>query len=113
MEQKDVINRVSQLRTREKKSARAASILAGLNERYINGLENHRNHLPSIEALFAIIASLNSTPAEFFYHPSMSAYSEDQKLLKLVKENKEIFDLLVEATPDRRAAALAVLKLVF
>ena len=111
MDKLEIINRISELRTRKNLSARQLSISAGLNERYINGLEHYKNHLPSVEALLDIIDALGSTPVEFFYMPNISAYTEDMRLLNLMKSDKDLVDLLTNATPDLKAAAMSVLKL--
>jgi len=111
MDKNIIINRISELRARAGLSARQLSLNAGLNERYINSLESHKNHLPSVDALMEIINALGSTPVEFFYAPSISAYEDDKKLLDFIKGNKEIIDLLTSVSPEQKSIAMSVLKL--
>jgi len=111
MDKETIINRISELRTRAGLSARQLSIKAGLNERYINSLESHRNHLPSVEALMDIINALGSTPMEFFYSPTISAYVDDRRLLNFLKGNREMTELLTNAPLEQKNIAMSVLKL--
>ena len=99
MEYVDIINRISELRTRENLSARKLSCLIDKNDSYINGLETRKNFLPTMEVLLEIIKVCNSNVTEFFYY-SLSAYKND----------KEIIELLQKATPDLRVAVLSILR---
>ena len=81
----DVINRISILRIRANLSARELSQRIGLNESYINRLENCKTKFePSLKVLFAIIEAVGSTPEEFFYS-SLDAYKYDKEGLSFFK----------------------------
>ena len=58
-------NRLTQLRSAKKVSARDMSLSIGQNPGYINGLENKKG-LPSMTVFFYICDYLNVTPKEFF-----------------------------------------------
>lgn len=58
-------NRIAQLRTQRKVSAREMSLSLGQNDTYINKIENHKA-LPSLQGLFYICDYLQITPQEFF-----------------------------------------------
>ncbi|HBI02433.1 MAG TPA: XRE family transcriptional regulator [Paenibacillaceae bacterium] len=58
-------NRIAQLRTQRKVSAREMSLSLGQNDTYINKIENHKA-LPSLQGLFYICDYLRITPQEFF-----------------------------------------------
>lgn len=58
-------NRIAQLRTQRKVSAREMSLSLGQNDTYINKIENHKA-LPSLQGLFYICDYFQITPQEFF-----------------------------------------------
>lgn len=58
-------DRLTQLRSAKKVSARDMSLSIGQNPGYINGLENEKG-LPSMTVFFYICDYLNVTPKEFF-----------------------------------------------
>lgn len=58
-------NRIAQLRTQKKVSARDMSLSLGQNSSYINQIENHKS-LPSLQGLFYICEYFGITPQQFF-----------------------------------------------
>lgn len=58
-------NRIAQLRTQKKVSARDMSLSLGQNNSYINQIENHKA-LPSLQGLFYICEYFGITPQQFF-----------------------------------------------
>lgn len=61
----DFAQRLSSLREQKGVSAREMSLDIGLNENYINRIENKKS-LPSMQAFYYICEYLNITPKEFF-----------------------------------------------
>ena len=100
METIEIIERISKLRIRANLSARKLSILIDKNESYIAGLESRKDFLPPLDVLLDIIRVCNSDPMEFF-HYSLEQYQTDKKFI----------DLLRNATPAAKAAAINVLML--
>lgn len=100
MEQQEVIERISRLRTRANLSARKLSGLIDKNESYIAGLESRKDFLPSLDVLLKIIKVCGSEPMEFF-HYNMEEYQTDKKIIELLKT----------ASPAAKTAALSVLQL--
>jgi len=99
MELNEIINRISQLRTREGLSARELSLRIGKNEAYINRLEYRKNFEPSISVINDIVEACNSSLEEFFYY-DMNQYNKD----------KEIIDLLKNASPITKESIINLLK---
>ena len=99
MELEQIINRISQLRTREGLSARELSLRIGKNEAYINRLEYRKNFEPSISVINDIAVACNSSIEEFFYY-DISQYKID----------KEIIELLKATPPNKKDAILELLK---
>lgn len=99
MELNEIINRISQLRTREGLSARELSLRIGKNEAYINRLEYRKNFEPSISVINDIVEACNSSLEEFFYY-DMNQYKKD----------KEIIDLLKHASPITKESIINLLK---
>ncbi len=98
MELIEIINRISQLRTRAGLSARELSIRIGKNEAYINRLEYRKNFEPSISVINDIAEACGSSLQEFFYYDILQ-YKEDKKILELLKHTNDkkkqaIIDLL-------------------
>ena len=81
------------------------------SENYITLLENKKAFLPPLETLFEIITICGSTPQEFFADPNVIAYYADKDTIELLNNNKDLIELWKTASPERRAAALSVLKL--
>ena len=100
METIDIIERISKLRLRANLSARKLSMLIDKNESYIAGLESRKDFLPPLDVLLEIIRVCNSDPMEFF-HYSFEEYQTDKKFI----------ELLQNATPAAKAAAINVLQL--
>ena len=65
MEKKEFIKRLTELRMNKGVSAREMSLSLGMNENYINRLENGAG-LPKMETIFFICEYLGVTPQEFF-----------------------------------------------
>lgn len=84
MELNEIINRISQLRTREGLSARELSLKIGKNEAYINRLEYRKNFEPSITVISDIVEVCNSSLEEFFYY-DISQYKKDKEVLDFLK----------------------------
>ncbi|MCL2860886.1 MAG: helix-turn-helix domain-containing protein [Firmicutes bacterium] len=81
----DVINRISQLRTRANLSARKLSLSIGRNPAYIVRLESKNDSFdPSISTLLEIIHACNSDVHEFFYH-NIEDYKKDQQIIDKLK----------------------------
>ena len=108
----DTISKITAIRMRCGLSARKLSMsLNNRSENYITLLENKRSFLPPLETLLEIITTCGSTPQEFFADPNVLAFYADQDTINLLNNNKELLDLLKKATPEKKATALAVLKL--
>ena len=106
------ISKITELRMKCGLSARKLSLsLYNRSDNYITLLENKRSFLPPLETLLEIIYVCESTPQEFFANPNVLAFYSDQDTIQLLKSNKELIDLWKTATPDKKAAALAVLKI--
>ena len=99
MELTEIINRISQLRTRERLSARELSLRIGKNEAYINRLEYRKNFEASISVINDIVEACNSSLEEFFYY-DISQYKKD----------KEIIDLLKNTSPIAKESIINLLK---
>ena len=65
MEKEEFIRRLTELRINKGVSAREMSLSLGMNENYINRLENGAG-LPKMETIFFICDYLGVTPQEFF-----------------------------------------------
>lgn len=81
----EIINRISQLRTREGLSARELSLRIGKNEAYINRLEYRKNFEPSISVISDIAEACNSSLEEFFYYDILQ-YQKDKEVIELLKK---------------------------
>ena len=78
-------NRIAQLRSEKRVSARDMSLSLGQNNSYINQIEN-KKALPSLQGLFYICEYFGITPQEFFdpgnaYPAQLSQLVEDLKQL--------------------------------
>ena len=100
MDTVEIIERISKLRIRANLSARKLSTLIDKNESYIAGLESRKDFLPPLDVLLEIIKVCNSDPMEFF-HYNLEEYQTD----------KQIIELLRNATPAAKAVAISVLQL--
>lgn len=99
MDKIEIINRISQLRTRANLSARALSQRIGMNDGYISRMESKKDFLPSVEVLLSIIEACDSTTEEFFY-----------KTMLDYKRDMEIINLLYCASEEKKNAILTLLK---
>lgn len=88
MNLEEIINRISQLRTREGLSARELSLRINKNEAYINRLEYRKNFEPSISVINDIAVACNSSLEEFFYY-NINQYKTDKELIELLKNTPE------------------------
>lgn len=88
MELNEIINRISQLRTRAGLSARELSLRIGKNEAYINRLEYRKNFEPSVSVINDIVEACGSSLQEFFYY-DISQYAQDEKVINLLKHTSE------------------------
>ena len=96
MELKEIIDRISQLRTREGLSARELSLRIGKNSAYINRLEYNKNFEPSISVINDIVENCNSSLMEFFYY-DLNQYKIDAYLISLLSKAKpEIKNSIIE-----------------
>lgn len=84
MDLEQIIERISQLRTREGLSARELSLRIGKNEAYINRLEYRKNFEPSISVISDITEACNSSMEEFFYY-DIEQYRIDKKIIEMLK----------------------------
>ena len=85
MEIKDIVERISYIRTRANLSARALSLAIGRNASYIHLLESPNTTFePSISVLLEIIDVCGSTPEEFFYD-DIYQYNKDKQALNFFK----------------------------
>ena len=88
MENKEIIDRISKLRTKANLSARMLSIKIGKNEGYINRMESKKDFLPTIESLSDILEVCNSSFEEFFYY-DLNEYAKDKYIIDLLKNCNE------------------------
>ena len=100
MEKKEIIERISELRTKAHLSARMLSIKIGKNEGYINRMESKKDFLPTLESLADILEVCNSSFEEFFYY-DLTQYAKD----------KYIIDLLKNCSEKKKQVLLDILKL--
>lgn len=86
--------RISELRIGKGSSARDMSLSIGLNEGYINNIENGHNY-PSMEAFFNICEYFGITPQEFF-DTEIKDVRRTNRLLEAAKGlNSEQLDNLI------------------
>ncbi len=77
---KEIIERISLIRTNANLSARELSLIIGKNPAYITQLENSASFEPSLSTLLDILVVCNISVEEFFYH-NIQQYKSDKKLL--------------------------------
>ena len=99
MELNELINRISFIRSRVNLSARKLSQQIGKTDGYIHHLEQSKKFAPSFETLMAILEVCNTSFEEFAYY-DIAAYQTD----------KQILNLLRDASPERKAIAVEILK---
>ena len=85
---KEIIERISLIRTKANLSARELSLIIGKNPAYISQLENTSRFEPSLSTLLDILLVCNVSVEEFFYH-DMQQYQNDLKLLKFFSSLSE------------------------
>ena len=88
MQLKEIIDRISHLRTKKGLSARELSLRIGKNPSYINRLEYRKDFEPTIGVFIDIIDVCESSFEEFFYS-NLDSYQEDKKLLEFIKKLPE------------------------
>jgi len=108
---KETIDKITALRMRCGLSARKLSLSLNKSDNYITLLENRRSFLPPLETLFEIIYLCESTPQEFFADPNIVAFYSDKDMVEFLNGNKELLNLWKDASPEKKAAAISVLKL--
>ena len=99
MKTKELIERISMLRTSKKLSARELSLMIDKNESYINRMECLKNFEPSVSVISDICEACGITLEQFFYY-DVNEYVKD----------KEIIDLLKNTSPQKKEAVIALLK---
>jgi len=99
MELNELINRIAFIRTRANLSARKLSQQIGKTDGYIHHLEQSRKFAPSFETLMAILEACNTTFEEFAYYD-----------IAIYKTDKQITDLLRNASAERKGVILSMLK---
>lgn len=82
--QKEIIERISKIRTESNLSARALSQMINKSDAYINHLEAGIHVEPSLSTLLDICEACN-TPLEKFFYYDMDQYEIDKKLLNFFK----------------------------
>ena len=97
---KELIEKISYIRTKANLSARKLSVLIGKNPGYIHMLETHKNFAPTFETLMEILDACNTSIEEFFYY-SIPAYKQDSQIIKLLKD----------VDPDKKSAIIALIKM--
>lgn len=97
MDRKSFVKRLVELRNNKKVSARDMSLTIGLNENYINRIENGKTY-PSMEKFFYICDYLKITPQEFFDTESTNP-TKVNELLEIVKSlpNEQLDTLIALA----------------
>jgi transcriptional regulator with XRE-family HTH domain len=98
MDLKEIIERISYIRTRANLSARELSIRIDKNESYINRLEYRKNFEPSITVINDVAEACGSSLAELFYY-NISQYETDKEIIELLKitsdkKKQAIIDIL-------------------
>lgn len=100
MDNIELINRISFIRNRANLSARKLSMEIGKTDSYIHRLETSKSFAPTFETLMEILEACNTTTEEFFYY-NISAYKQDEEILKLLET----------ASPEKKNAIISLLKL--
>jgi len=100
-----VRNRIISIRSAKNVSARKLSLDIGYAEDSCGQIERGKANA-TVDFLIALCEYFEITMSEFF-----NENIEQPIHLAVLRENKEFFDLLLAATPEKRAAALTVLKL--
>lgn len=107
---KEVILRISQIRSNANLSARKLSLDIGKNSAYISRLESSDDSFePSVSALLEIIDACGITPAQFFYD-KVDEYKSDMELLDLLKTDKDLLALIKNADKNKKQAIIDLLK---
>ena len=83
----EIIDRISSIRYKKKKSARELSLSIGKNAGYIHMLETNKNFAPTIETLLDILDEFEMPLEHFFYH-DLEQYEKDKEILNLLKDVK-------------------------
>ena len=96
--QKQLVIKISKLRTKNNLSAKELSLRIGMSASYINRLESE-GFMPSMEAIIKIVDVCGCTLEEFFY--------EDQEKYALDIELAKTFENLSQ---DKKFALLSFLK---
>ena len=92
MEVKELINRISYIRTRSNLSARKLSLMIGKGESYIHQLKSalgtDNQFAPTFETLMEILEACNTTVEEFFYY-DIPSYKNEKHLIDIMRTLNE------------------------
>lgn len=100
MNKNDVVFRIGQARNKARLVCSRFELKNWENEAYISRLESKNDSFePSVSALLEIISACGMTETEFFYY-DMNQYKKD----------KEIIDLLKNASPITKESIINLLK---
>lgn len=87
MEYKNIVERLSQIRTVKKLSSRELGLMIGKSDTYFYKIENQSIKL-SVLKLLEILETLEVDTEKFFYKDFYN-YEEDMKILSLIKSMPE------------------------
>ena len=80
----EIIDRISEIRTRADLSARTLSLMINKNPAYITQLESKKGFEPSLSVILDICEVCGVSLEEFFYH-DMQAYNTDKQVIEFLK----------------------------
>ncbi len=98
MYEKEIAERLVELRLQKNVSAREMSLALGQNNSYINRIENQKV-FPSMQGFFYICEYLKVTPAEFFAVENSApvlSRSLTEKIQKLSPKQIELIEQLID-----------------
>lgn len=94
MNYKEIVQKLSLIRTKKNLSARELSLMLGKSESYFYKIERH-DVILSVPMLLEILEALELKTEEFFYD-DFSNYEKDRNILEITKSlSKEEFEALV------------------
>lgn len=99
MEHEEFAKRLTQLRMEKGASSRDMSLSLGLNESYINKIENG-NHYPSMPVFFLICEYFDITPQEFFDTATASPQRTKELLAYTKGLNREQMEALLRVAKE-------------
>lgn len=95
IDEKFIAERIAQLRTEKKVSARDMSLSLGQSESYINKIENGRT-LPSMTGFLYICEYFEISPAEFFSHEIHSPKLTKDLIASINNLSQDKIQVLIE-----------------